>query len=435
MRALMTVTMMFALGTAGSSSGPARLAMAKIVPRIQRADYEDDRKALLTLAGEMERYTKKGPLASRALYWRGFAMWRRALNGFNDSVDPKELERDLTEAVRSFTEAAAKDPEFVDARAAASICLFSLAYLNKDDAERRQAHMTRGVQLREEAEKAAPENPRVLWLRGGGEWWTPAERGGSQAKAIETYERGLELARKQKRSATDPLEPASGEPELLMTLAWAYSNRATPDIAAAESNAIAALALVPNWHYVRDILLPQIRAKATPASPAAPTGDHARKEAGPNDFDFLEGKWTIVYNNAQPGIPANLRGTWTARKQADGRVLYDEFRILGPKGETAALGTTYRVFDHVRKQWDCRFVQLIRPGAEGPEQLAQWAEFTAWPEGSTLRADQHNSRSSLRITYYDITKDHFRWKADVSTDGGNTWKADQIRIEATRAAD
>jgi hypothetical protein len=271
-KALATVAMMFVMGAAGSSSEPARLAMAKIVPRIQKADYEDDRKALLSLAGEMERYTKKDPLASRALYWRGFALWRRALNGFNDSVDPKELERDLTEAVKSFTEAAAKDPEFVDAKAAASMCLFSLAYMNKDDAERRQALMTQGVRLAGEAGKAAPENPRVLWLRGGGEWWTPPERGGSQAKAIETYERGLELARKQKRTANDPLEPTSGEPELLMTLAWAYSNRATPDIARAESNAMAALALVPNWHYVRDILLPQIRAKAKQAPPAPDPG-------------------------------------------------------------------------------------------------------------------------------------------------------------------
>jgi hypothetical protein len=220
-----------------------------------------------------------------------------------------------------------------------------------------------------------------------------------------------------------------------MTLAWAYSNRATPDIATAESNAMAALALVPNWHYVRDILLPQIRAKATPASPAAPAGEPARKEAGPNDFDFLEGKWAIVYNNAQPGIPPNLKGTWTARKLADGRVLYDEFRIMGDKGETVSLGSSYRIFDHVRKQWDCRYVQLILPGEEGPQRLAQWAEFTAWPEGSTLRVDQRGTRGSLRITYYDIAKDHFRWKADVSTDGGNTWKPDQIRIEATRAAD
>jgi hypothetical protein len=164
-----------------------------------------------------------------------------------------------------------------------------------------------------------------------------------------------------------------------------------------------------------------------------PNVDAARAAAGPGDFDFLEGKWTITYNNAQPGIPPNLRGTWTAKKQGEGRVLYDEFRILGPKGETVSLGASYRVFDHARKKWDCRYVQLILPGNEGPQQIAQWAEFTAWPEGSTLRVDQRGSRVSLRITYYDIAKDHFSWKADVSTDDGKTWRAEQIRIEARRA--
>jgi hypothetical protein len=153
---------------------------------------------------------------------------------------------------------------------------------------------------------------------------------------------------------------------------------------------------------------------------------------GPGDFDFLEGKWAIVYNNAQPGIPPNLKGTWTATKQADGRVLYDEFRILGSKGETVSLGASYRVFDHVRKRWDCRYVQLIQPGEEGSLLPAQWATFTAWPEGKTLRVDQQGDHGALRITYYDIEKDHFRWKADLSTDGGRTWRPDQILIEATR---
>ena len=432
MRTLAAVAMMVLLGAAAPAPGPARQKVAKIVPRIQKADYEDDRQALLSLAAELVPYTENNPLASRALYWRGFALWRRALNGFNDSVDPKELERDLTEAVKAFTDTMAKDPEFVDPKVGASACLFSLAFLNKDDAERRQGYLSQGIRLLEEAKKAAPQNPRVLWVQGGGEWWVPVERGGGQAKAIQTYEQGLESARKQKGRVSDPLEPSWGEPELLMSLAWAYLNRAAPDTVAAESNARAALALVPNWHYARDILLPQIRAKATQAMQTPPAGNPARRDPSSADFDFLEGKWAIVYNNAQPGIPPDLRGTWTATKQADGRVLYDEFRILGPKEETAALGASYRVFDHVRKKWDCRYVQLILPGEEGPQQLAQWAEFTAWPEGSTLRVDQQGSRSSLRITYYDITKDHFRWKADVSTDGGKTWKTEQIRIEARR---
>ena len=98
----------------------------------------------------------------------------------------------------------------------------------------------------------------------------PVERGGGEKKAIETYERGLELARKQKGSVTDPLEPTWGEPEMLMNLAWSSQNRATPDSDAAEKNARAALAIVPSWHYVRDILLPQIRdARTKSVAPAA----------------------------------------------------------------------------------------------------------------------------------------------------------------------
>ena len=54
-------------------------------------------------------------------------------------------------------------------------------------------------------------------------------------------------------------EPAWGEPELLMTLAWGNLNRQKPDLQAAQKYANQALALVPYWRYVRDILLPQIR--------------------------------------------------------------------------------------------------------------------------------------------------------------------------------
>ena len=88
----------------------------------------------------------------------------------------------------------------------------------------------------------------------------PVERGGGQAKAFETYRRALEIARREKGTGPDPLEPSWGEPELLMSLAWSHLNGANRDLPAAESSAQAALAIVPNWHYVRDILLPQIRA-------------------------------------------------------------------------------------------------------------------------------------------------------------------------------
>ena len=45
-----------------------------------------------------------------------------------------------------------------------------------------------------------------------------------------------------------------------MNLAYSNLNKNTPDVTAAERQARAALEIVPYWHYVRDILLPQILA-------------------------------------------------------------------------------------------------------------------------------------------------------------------------------
>jgi hypothetical protein len=85
------------------------------------------------------------------------------------------------------------------------------------------------------------------------------DRGGGQAKAVETYQKGLETIRSHNGTTSDPLDPSWGEPELLMSLAWSKLNLATPDLKAAEQDAQAALAIVPYWHYVRDILMHQIR--------------------------------------------------------------------------------------------------------------------------------------------------------------------------------
>jgi len=270
----LTFLMTASLLAAPSTTDSARKAVEKTVAKIQKADYEGDRKALTGLAADLDRFVAGGPLAARALYWRGFALWRRALNGFNENTDAKDLEKDLSDAVKDFTAATEKDPGFVDARPAAASCLFSLAYLAREDAPRRQDFLTRGIAQMAEATKMAPDNPRVLWIQGGGEWYRASGNAEGQAKAVRTYERALEIARRLKGTVKDPLEPSWGEPELLMSLAWSHLNAANRDVDAAEARAQAALAIVPNWHYVRDILLPQIRAarSAPPAATPAPSG-------------------------------------------------------------------------------------------------------------------------------------------------------------------
>jgi hypothetical protein len=231
--------------------------VAQIVAQILHADYAGDRAAMQKGFDDLKPFVEDKELASRMRYWRGFAQWRRAINGFNDSVDPKELEQDLKTALDEFRIAMKQDPKFVDAKVGTISCLGYLAFMNRKDQARAKELVGEIMPLVKQADGMAPDNPRLIWVHGPILWNTPPERGGGQDKAIANYQRGLEVCSKIK-NIDDQLEPSWGKPELMMSLAYSYANEATPDLEAAERNARAALEIVPYWHYVRDILLPQI---------------------------------------------------------------------------------------------------------------------------------------------------------------------------------
>jgi hypothetical protein len=241
--------------TVGTSPDPVRWAA-----EIRRADYEGNRAELQRLFEESRVGTADPRVDSRVRYWRGFAMWRRALNGFNENADKEDLKRDLATGIAEFEAALAAEPGFTDAKVGLASCAVNRAILLAGPD--RLAGYKRQWDLLGEAQKEAPENPRLAWVLGAAQYYAPPPQGG-QEKALATYEQGLRFSR-QERSG-DPLDPAWGEPELLMNLAFANLSRKAPDLDAADRFAHEALAKVPYWHYVRDILIPQIaaaRAKA-----------------------------------------------------------------------------------------------------------------------------------------------------------------------------
>ncbi|MCA1659683.1 MAG: hypothetical protein LC642_03960 [Verrucomicrobiaceae bacterium] len=198
-------------------------------------------------------------------YWRGFALWRRSINGFNDSADPAELEKDLKQAFAEFSEATKKDPTFVDATVGMISCLGYRAFMHRQDQPRARELVGQMYPLIAQAKQSAPDNPRLLWVLGPVLWNTPPERGGGPEKAHENNERALELCSKTQTSS-DPLEPSWGRPELMMSVAYGHLTKSTPDLAAAERLARGALEIVPYWRYLRDILLPQILEAKTKAN-------------------------------------------------------------------------------------------------------------------------------------------------------------------------
>lgn len=150
----------------------------------------------------------------------------------------------------------------------------------------------------------------------------------------------------------------------------------------------------------------------------------------PSDYDFLIGKWQFRTQARNPTTlaygPVNT-GTWTATRTHGGFVVEDEFAGARPDGGTNVT-ETYRVFNPQDTVWAIEGVSVRR---------GVWQPGTGWSDGRDrfLVQDNPGLHARLRIRYYDITSNHFLWRADGSTDGGRTWVPDVILIEATRVPD
>jgi len=245
-------------GAADAGNDKARLSA--LVGEIRSADYRGDRAELRRLAGAIED-VRAEELRAAVAYWKGFAWWRRGINGFNETPTPDDLRGDLEAAAIAFRAALERQPNWIEARAGLSGCLMNQAFLPGTDEARRKPLLEELRPLWRSTSEDGVDNPRVLWLLGGVQLAAPPPSGGDVARAEATMRRGLEAARREALAgpAPDGWTPTWGAAENLMNLAYLHAT-ATRRRALARAYAEGALALVPHWHYVRDILLPQIDA-------------------------------------------------------------------------------------------------------------------------------------------------------------------------------
>lgn len=262
------VAWMLLCAVASSPAPPLETCRLDALAReVLSADYRGDRAELARLDAELGKLPD-GALAEYRDYWRGFARWRRALNGFNEKPMPEDLAVDVQGAIASFKAALARRPEWIEAKLALVGCWGNLIYLTGKDAERKKAILEESGPTFRFVMQNAGDNPRALWIKGGMEMWAPAPVGGDFAKAAATLEHGVASAWRESAEEPAPAgyEPRWGGPENLMNLAYLYARGPSPDRRAALAYAQGALTAVPTWHYVREVLLPQIEAMATPPS-------------------------------------------------------------------------------------------------------------------------------------------------------------------------
>jgi hypothetical protein len=261
-------------GTLLAKSRPAaEQRLGELVAEVRSADYRGDRVALARLEEELGRLPD-GALSDYRDYWRGFALWRRALNGFNEKPTPDDLVADVQGAIARFKSALASHPDWIEAKLALVGCWGNLIHLTGNDAERKKAILEEAGPTFKFIMANAGDNPRALWIKGGMEMAAPPPVGGDYAKAAVTLRHGVACAWRESlvSAGTPAWVPTWGGPENLMNLAWAYSkDPKNPDRAAALAYADGALVAVPQWHYVRDVMLPQIEGMAPAACPPAAT--------------------------------------------------------------------------------------------------------------------------------------------------------------------
>lgn len=238
-----------------AAAPPDTARLVTLVGEIRSADYRGDRPELERLAVALDAI-KDPSLAAYRSYWQGFARWRRALNGFNETPWPADLKDDLEGALASFRAALAASPDWIEAKVGMVGTSASLLFLAGDDQARKQKILVEFVPLAKELAVQGDDNPRALWLTGGFQLYR-----GDAVKASETLRKGLDAARREAlaKPAAPAYLPTWGGAENLMNLAYLYSHSAIQSREVAMAFAECALVAAPEWHYVREVLMEQIR--------------------------------------------------------------------------------------------------------------------------------------------------------------------------------
>ncbi|NIO00721.1 MAG: hypothetical protein GTO42_01060 [Candidatus Latescibacteria bacterium] len=161
-----------------------------------------------------------------------------------------------------------------------------------------------------------------------------------------------------------------------------------------------------------------------------------------SQFAFLIGKWRCDSKvKGKDGVFETHPATWTGRYILDGYVIADEFRQMGPGGELIQLGQNYRSFDTDKNAWVMKWHDALASTwlDLGPEELGgvliddTSITFMHYvPE--RLAGKLFPPHTLFRLTFSDISENHFTWRAEISTDGEETWDEVQV-IEAYRMKD
>jgi hypothetical protein len=163
-----------------------------------------------------------------------------------------------------------------------------------------------------------------------------------------------------------------------------------------------------------------------------PPGMNPRAPMETARFAFLIGRWenqVLTMRDTETreyGPP--VEGIWAADWASEGFAIQDEWRSVATQGFG---GPTIRSFDPASRSWTMVYVPVNSP------RRAVWVMEASFDEKGELHGefegvDAQGRPFVTRVHFTDIRKDRFRWSADRSLDGGETWTLDFMVAETHR---
>lgn len=216
------------------------------------ANYRNDAAGLRDAVRRFERLARDRGLAAAALYYAGWTRWVLAASEVT-AGDTAAARATLAAAVRDLERALALRPDDPDTHAVLAWALVAIAALDRfthwgEMSDVVAKHRARALAL-------GPRNPRVMIMDAGMTFYTPPQQGGSQERGIARWLEALDVFEHEK--IDDPTRPDWGGALAYGWLANLYLSMTPPNVPDARRMADKALALRPDFWWVRTQVLPK----------------------------------------------------------------------------------------------------------------------------------------------------------------------------------
>lgn len=187
-----------------------------------------------------------------AYYYRGYANYR--LHSSFPNIGEEQQEKYLDEAVKMFEKDVAIDPKFAEAYALLGSCygIKASGFFSG------MKYGPKSNNAMSKAKKLAPDNPRVALLDAIGTLYKPSMFGGSTEGAIEGFQRAAELFNDWQ--PPNEFAPRWGDAEVYAWLGQGYAKAEEYEKAKAAFRK--ALNVKPGYPWVKELLLPELKAKS-----------------------------------------------------------------------------------------------------------------------------------------------------------------------------